>query len=224
MFSESRKISSLPPLLKKRLVLPGADAVFSSCNVEFWFPAWGLHRDCSDVMEADDVHVGEDGNAEAVFHDADCPDRYFSARSVWTATQKVPPDQDNVRPHLSDNDRTSFPFDPSSSLWNRHRYFLLCLYNRTNRCSGSEIYWKSCGILPSDPPKYGNVWKKCAMHNLLNCFFPLDQLLICLATQKLPEFQFFCWNSGSFLCVLLRFYFPVDLILAVGHCLQGHSQ
>ena len=42
----------------------------------------------------------------------------------------------------------------------RHRYFLLCLYNRTNRCSGSEIYWKSCGILPSDPQKYGNVWKK----------------------------------------------------------------
>lgn len=28
--------------------------------------------------------------------------------------------------------------------------------------------------------------KKSAMHNLLNCFFPLDQLLICLATQKLP--------------------------------------
>ena len=33
----------------------------------------------------------------------------------------------------------SFPFDSSSSLWNRHRYLLLCVYDRTNRCSGSEI-------------------------------------------------------------------------------------
>lgn len=43
------------------------------------------------------------------------------------------------------------------------------------------------------PPKKKNMvtsGKKCAMHNLPNCFFPLDQLLICLATQKLPEFQF----------------------------------
>ena len=75
----------------------------------------------------------------------------------------------------ADNDRTSFPFDPSPSLRNRHRNFLLCFYDGTNRISGSKIHWKSCRILPSDEKRNGNAWEKDAP---------------CI--KKLPEFQFFC--------------------------------
>ena len=57
----------------------------------------------------------------------------------------------------------------------RHRNFLLCFYDGTNRISGSKIHWKSCRILPSDEKRNGNAWEKDAP---------------CI--KKLPEFQFFC--------------------------------
>ena len=76
---------------------------------------------------------------------------------------------------LSDNDRNPVPCNPSPSLRNRHRNFLLCFYDGTNRISGSKIHWKSCRILPSDEKRNGNAWEKDAP---------------CI--KKLPEFQFFC--------------------------------
>ena len=46
----------------------------------------------------------------------------------------------------------------------------------------------------------------------------------CAMQKTALSSRFYHRNSDCFLCVLFRFPLPVDLILAVGHCLQGHSQ
>lgn len=126
------------------------------------------------VVEADDVHVGEDGNAEAVFHDADCPDRYF------------PRDLSELLHKKYHRIKTTFDLPCLTTTVLLSLLILHHLY-------GIGIGTFSCAFITGrtvalvqkfignhvefyrlTPKNMVTSGKKCAMHNLLNCFFPLD--------------------------------------------------